>query len=142
MAELLRPEPLSRVAFEAAIRQALPHLSRADRLAASPLLGTALVAAGTPDPVAGLQAVMRSTVAALGQESRGQEHRRVLERTYLRGVPSQEAAAELLQLPFSTYRRHLAKATERLIEVLWSIEIGERPAAPGRPGTEPEMGSE
>jgi hypothetical protein len=142
MAELLRPEPLSRAAFEAAIRQALPHLNRADRLATSPLLGTALVVAGTPDPVAGLQAVMRSTVAALGLESRGQEHRRVLERTYLRGVPSQEVAAELLQLPFSTYRRHLAKATERLIEVLWSIEIGERPAAGDRAGTEPEVSSE
>ena len=36
-----------------------------------------------------------------------------------------EAAAEVLGLPFSTYRRHLAKALEQLTDVLWAVEIGE-----------------
>jgi len=50
----------------------------------------------------------------------------VLNRTYLKPAPSQEAAASMLGLPFSTYRRHLAKAVDRLIDRLWSIEIDPR----------------
>jgi DNA-directed RNA polymerase specialized sigma24 family protein len=48
----------------------------------------------------------------------------VLTRTYLKGAPTQEAAAEVLGLPFSTYRRHLSKAVEQLTELLWAAEIG------------------
>lgn len=52
------------------------------------------------------------------------EDRRVLRRTYVARSPSQEAAAEQLGLPFSTYRRHLSQAVERLIERLWLVELG------------------
>lgn len=31
----------------------------------------------------------------------------------------------MLDLPFSTYRRHLAKTIERLTDLLWAVEIGE-----------------
>jgi hypothetical protein len=36
----------------------------------------------------------------------------------------QEAAAEALGLPFSTYRRHLARAIDGVTEALWAVEIG------------------
>jgi hypothetical protein len=42
----------------------------------------------------------------------------------VRAAPTQEAAAEVLGLPFSTYRRHLAKALDQVTELLWSVEIG------------------
>jgi hypothetical protein len=48
----------------------------------------------------------------------------VLHRTFVRAAPTQEAAAEVLGLPFSTYRRHLAKALDQVTELLWSVEIG------------------
>ena len=48
----------------------------------------------------------------------------MLTRTFLKGAPTQEAAAEVLGLPFSTYRRHLTKAIEQLAELLWADEIG------------------
>ena len=48
----------------------------------------------------------------------------MLRRTYLSPAPTQEAAAEVLGLPFSTYRRHLAKAVDELTERLWAREIG------------------
>lgn len=67
---------------------------------------------------------LRRTIAGLTDERGGAEHRRVLERTYLGGGPSQEAAAEVLDMPFSTYRRHLGRATDRLVEVLWALELG------------------
>jgi hypothetical protein len=30
----------------------------------------------------------------------------------------------VLDLPFSTYRRHLARAIDRLVDVLWAVEVG------------------
>ena len=52
---------------------------------------------------------------------------RVLDRTFVHAAPTQEAAADVLDLPFSTYRRHLAKAVDELTDVLWSAEIGQVP---------------
>jgi hypothetical protein len=115
-AELLRPAPLGREAFAEAVRVALRDANRPDRLAASPLAGTALA----PD----LRAALLTGIARVGEEPKGEPLRRVLERTYLCGTPSQEAAAEVLGLPFSTYRRYLARATARLVDVLWAVEVG------------------
>jgi hypothetical protein len=44
---------------------------------------------------------------------------RVLARTYLRPAPTQEKAAELLDLPFSTYRRYRDRAVEAITNSLW-----------------------
>ncbi|HVK36664.1 MAG TPA: hypothetical protein VM428_13505, partial [Microlunatus sp.] len=122
-AALMRPLPLTRTAFDAAVRAALRRLTRAGGLDGSELLTSGLVPPGVSDPPATLAEVLRGTIAELSTERGGAEHRRVLERTFLAGAPSQEAAAELLDLPFSTYRRHLARATDRLVEVLWAIEL-------------------
>ncbi len=129
--EMLRPLPLSHAAFAVAVRAALLEMGRPDRLAGSPLLGSALVPVEATDRVAALTASLSGGIRTLGNGRRGEEHCRVLERTYLKGASSQEGAAELLGLPFSTYRRHLAQALERLVEVLWSVEIGERPGPTG-----------
>ena len=115
-AELLRPAPLRRDAFDEAVRAALRELNRPDRLAAGPLAGTGL----GPD----LRGALLAGIARLADEPKGDLLRRVLERTYLRGAPSQEAAAEVLGLPFSTYRRYLARATGRLVDLLWAVEVG------------------
>ncbi len=135
--EMMRPAALSQPAFASAVKQALPELDRPDRLVHSALRDTALLDVGTSEPAAALRHLMLATITELEGERHGAEHRRVLERTYLRGAPSQESAAELLGLPFSTYRRHLSRAQARLVEVLWSVEIGERePAGAGLPAVE------
>lgn len=134
---LLPPAPLGRDEFDQAVRMALSVLRRPDRLADSPLLGSGLV----QRPDAGeLAAVLTGTIERLADEPKGAEHRRVLERTYLHGAPSQEVAADLLDLPFSTYRRHLALAVQRLCDVLWAVETGvvtpqtEQKVSSDRPG--------
>ena len=38
-------------------------------------------------------------------------------------APTQEAAAELLGLPFSTYRGHLTRGLERVTDLLWEREL-------------------
>jgi RecA/RadA recombinase len=116
---MLRPPPLSRAAFGAAVRAALPHLGRPDRLAGNPLVGGSL--GDTPDEV---RAAVEEAVDRLADEPKGDVLRSVLYRTFVRAAPTQEAAAEVLGLPFSTYRRHLAKALDQVTEVLWAVEIG------------------
>jgi hypothetical protein len=125
-ASLLRPPPLDRARFAAAVRSALPDLRRPGRLAASPLMGSSLAALSTAVEPGGasaerLRATIEGAIGCLGD----QPLEAVLRRTFVRGAPTQEAAAEVLGLPFSTYRRHLAKAVEQLTDVLWAVEIGE-----------------
>ncbi|WP_433383467.1 ATP-binding protein [Actinoplanes sp. CA-142083] len=117
-ASLLRPPPLDQAAFATAVRNALHDLPRAS---AGPLAGTAL----GPDP----RAAIISAIGTLGASPKGGPLQAVLNRTYLKGAPSQEAAASVLGLPFSTYRRHLAKAVDSLIALLWAAETGQDPAA-------------
>lgn len=107
------------------MRAALRDLHRDDRLAASPLLGSRLADGQEGCGVAGLRGTLLRGVAAVGRRPRGAGLQRVLDRTFVRAAPTQEAAAEVLGLPFSTYRRHLATALDELVELLWAVEIGE-----------------
>jgi hypothetical protein len=58
--------------------------------------------------------------------------------TYFQPAATQESAAERLGLPFSTYRYHLARGIERMVEWLWTLELrgttrsGGSPTAPSR----------
>jgi hypothetical protein len=116
---VLGPPPLSRAAFGDAVRSALQHLGRPDRLTGNPLIGTVLGADATE-----LRASLVAAVDRLAGDPKGDQLRAVLNRTFVRAAPTQEAAAEVLGLPFSTYRRYLAKAVDEVTEVLWSVEIG------------------
>jgi hypothetical protein len=124
-AALIRPPPLDRTRFGAAVRAALQTLHRPDQLATNPLLGSALAATPTGPTAAQLRATIETAVECLGNEARSDQLRAVLNRTYLRAAPTQEAAAEVLHLPLSTYRRYLAKALEQLTDLLWTVEIGD-----------------
>jgi hypothetical protein len=89
------------------------------------------LAATADGPTAGQ---LRTTIARLGEEPKGDRLRAVLHRTYLRPAPTQEAAAEVLDLSLSTYRRYLARALEQLTDLLWTIEVGDL-HLPARPGS-------
>ena len=124
-ARLLRPAPLSRTAFDEAVRSALRDLHRDDLLGASPLLGSRL---GTdvdgPSPAL-LRRSLTAGIDQIAREPRTAPLARVLDRSFLHAAPTQEAAAEVLDLPFSTYRRHLVRGLDRLTDLLWSVEIGD-----------------
>jgi AAA ATPase domain len=124
-ASLLRPPPLDRVRFAAAVRSALRDLNRPDRLAASPLMGASLAAAPGGPSAERLRVNLEDAVACLGDDPKGEQLRAVLQRTFVRAAPTQEAAAAVLGMPFSTYRRYLAKALEQVTDLLWAVEIGE-----------------
>jgi hypothetical protein len=114
--------------FDVAVRQALRDFHRPDLLARNPLVRTRLVAdAGSPD-AATLAAVVREAVDALAADPRDDRLHRAVDRTYLRGARTQEAAAAALGLPFSTYRRHLTRGVDRVVHRLWQRELGRAPS--------------
>jgi hypothetical protein len=110
-AELDEPDP----AFTAAVRAALRDLDRPDRLAANPLL-----AAGVAEGGPALRSAVLAAVESLRWHPRDQKLYRALHHTYVRPAVTQERAAALLGLPFSTYRRHLAQGLERVTAALWA----------------------
>ena len=116
---------LSHTDFDAAVRQAVRDLHRPDLLSLNPLLRTRLVAthAGASG-TAGLVELVRAAAASLGADPRSDKPFRALDRTYLRASRTQESAAAVLGLPFSTYRRHLRQGLEGVVARLWERELG------------------
>ena len=124
-AELQRPAPLSRPQFDEAVRAALRDLARPDRLGHNPLTDTRLVTGNADRLGTGLRQAILAGIGRVGEQRRNPTLGRVLDRTFVHPAPTQEAAAQVLDLPFSTYRRHLARAIDELTDVLWSVEIGQ-----------------
>lgn len=119
------PVVLSEPEFVEAVRQSLRDLLRPDLLARSPLLRSRCLRdrhgdAATP---VHLQALLREGAALLDTSARSRKLHRALWHTYFEPAPSQEAAAELLDLPFSTYRYQLGKAIDQLVAWLWQQEV-------------------
>jgi len=133
---VVTPEPgedapvlvLSQPEFEESVRAALREVSRPALLAGNPLLRSRLVllasndtaSAGSPEVLASL---VRAAVESLRGDLRDEKLYRALDRTYLRPAMTQERAAEVLGLPFSTYRRHLSQGVGRIVSLLWHDEV-------------------
>ena len=122
---------LSQQEFAAAVGAALRDLTRPDRLRGNPLTQSRLVMsrspqtaqAGAADRAATLAALVHEAADTLQASPRDLKLYRALAHTYLQPAATQEQAAELLDLPFSTYRRHLKAGVLRLTEILWQLEL-------------------
>lgn len=119
---------LTRDVFGEAVRDALRSAVRSDVLRQNPLVRTRLVATRAEEsgeaPEAVLLALMRRAAEALNTGPRAQKMYRALHATYFSPALSQERAAEDLDVPFSSYRRHLRAGIEAVIEALWQQELG------------------
>jgi hypothetical protein len=116
---------LAQAEFGEAVRQALRNYARPDQLATNPLMRTRLVAA-TIDQAASpatLQALVREAASTLMANPKTMKFYRAIWHTYIEPAPTQERAAELLGLPFNTYRYHLTQGIERIIDWLWQREL-------------------
>lgn len=116
---------LSQTEFEEAVRQALRDYTRPDLLAANPLMRSRLVveAAAPPAVPATLQTLLQEAAATLTGNPKDEKLYRAIHHTYLDPAPTQEQAAEQLNLPFNTYRYHLANGLKRIAEWLWQREL-------------------
>jgi hypothetical protein len=123
---------LSAAEFSGAVRQALGDFTRPSLLTSNPLVRSRLVTervdsdSGSVDRVEALRALLKEFASKLQSNPRDEKLYRALDHTYFHPAPTQEIAAEQLDLPFSTYRRHLTAGIQRLTEMLWQQEIGER----------------
>jgi len=121
---------LSEADFVAAVHDALRVIARPEALRTNPLLRSRLIVertgsgAAAQERAAALRSVVIEATERLRETDREAKLYRTLDRTYLRPAPTQERAAEVLDLPFSTYRRHLKTAIEAVAGHLWSLEIG------------------
>jgi hypothetical protein len=132
---------LSEGEFQSAVRSALRCYTETDALRTNPLIRSRLVversradaatAVASTDGVqtvariATLRALIHEAVASLQNTPRHARAYRPLYHTYIQPAPSQERVAEMLDLPFSTYRRHLGEGIAEVTHLLWLREIGE-----------------
>lgn len=121
------PSPaLSRPEFSAAVRSALRDLTQPRALELNPLRHSRLVA----DHGMTLRDVLANAVACLVTERGGDKALRVATVAFMEGAPTQEGAARRLNMPYSTYRRHLTTAISRIEETMWRHEETGLPLLP------------
>ena len=70
-----------------------------------------------------LQSLLQQAVTSLNANPKDAKFHRALWHTYLEPAPTQERAAERLNLPFNTYRYHLSNGLERVTAWLWQKEV-------------------
>ncbi len=116
---------LSKADFVEAARDGLRELHRAEALAANPLMRSRSLRdrAGERAKPEDLRDLLEQAIDTLRANPRDEKLHRALARTYVRPARTQELAAEALGLPFSTYRRHLKRGVERVVEWLWQREL-------------------
>jgi hypothetical protein len=120
-AYLVRPPPLDRTSFGAAVRAALPDLRRPDRLATNALVSSSL--AGDPDS---LRHTIEAAIDVMRDEPKGETLSAVLRRTFVRAArhhrrpPPRRSGCRSARTGVT-----IAKAIEQLTDLLWAVEIGE-----------------
>jgi hypothetical protein len=114
--------------FAAAVKEALRSLHHPQALLHNPLLASSMAQTelrehpeSRPDEI--LRGLILEAAHDLESDPRADNQYRVRNRTYLRPAPTQEKAAELLDLPFSTYRRYRDRGIEAIADWLWERDI-------------------
>ena len=112
------PPVLEPEAFKLAVRQALKHFTRPDRLRKNPLLSMCAGGKGEAEFVDALRAAIIEASASLRDTPRTARYDDILQHSYIRPAVSQLAAAETLNMAPSTYYRHLTTAVDLLTGAL------------------------
>jgi hypothetical protein len=125
-AELVLSEP----EFTEAVKAALRDLRDIRRLSTNPLLRSRVVRAAAAHAAAdgtavteALRGLIGQAAASLRDNPREADLYRVIDRTFVRPAPTQERAAEMLGLPFSTFRRYRNRGVQHIVRWLWQREV-------------------
>ncbi len=120
---------LSEPEFTEAVGEALRDYARPGSLHQNPLLRSRVVVeritenATNAERVTALQSLVKEACEALQASPREAKYYRALYHTYLHPAATQEQAAELVDVPFSSFRRHLKIGLSRVEEILWQREL-------------------
>lgn len=120
---------LSEEEFGESLSDALKNLHNNNQLQQNPLLRAKLVVqeAGEDAPDARRIAVLKEKILTLLKDIEASpvdgKYHRVLYRTFVNPVGSQEKTADFLNMSFSTYRRYLQAGVQRMVELMWAREL-------------------
>lgn len=120
---------LSEDEFGQSVAEALRSFHNRDELNTNPLSRSRLVIrhcgedASAADRIAQLKQSIESAMTYMEESPVDGKYHRVLYRTFINPVGSQEKTADFLNMSFSTYRRYLKSGLERMTEILWREEI-------------------
>ena len=116
--------------FVSRVKQALRDFCDDDLLSANPL-SKCRVAHDVPGSHAvPLRGALELAAESLTRSGKDETLHAALKLTYLDPTRTQEEAAELLGVPFSTFRRHLGAGIERVSAWLWEREVHGYPQQP------------
>ena len=122
------PLVLSRDDFAEAVRDALRAYTDDDALRKHPLSRCRVVRdAGWASDEPRLRSVLGRAVAQLDQSEKNEHLHHTVRLTYCDPGRTQQQTAELLGVPFSSYRRHLGAGIDRLTAWLWEREVNGYP---------------
>lgn len=119
---------ISEAGFLEATGEALKYMANPKKLTGNPLLRCRFVTLHTSSDHSDINLALTladkltNAVASLEQSPKDETLHRVLYRTFINPVGSQEQTADFLYMSFSTYRRTLKKAIERIADMLWVEE--------------------
>lgn len=120
---------LSEEEFNESVQQAIKSYHQSDLLLASPLLKSKLVLKKATkemkeyDKIKILKSCIDITLKEIEDSPVDGKYYRILYRTFINPVGSQEKVADYLNMSFSTYRRYLKSALDKLVRLLWNQEM-------------------
>lgn len=121
---------LNETEFSEGVTEALRHFHNSNQLIQNPLIRSRFVMLGTgadssdAERVGTLRDKILAAVKEIEESPVDGKYHRVLYRSYINPVGSQEKTADFLNMSFSTYRRYLAAGSQRIAEMLWAEELG------------------
>ncbi|MBP6826538.1 MAG: ATP-binding protein [Saprospiraceae bacterium] len=120
---------LSETEFSESVTEALRHFHNNNQLIQNPLIRSKFIVhrTGTDtsdgERIGALKDKILAVIKEIEESPIDGKYHRVLYRTYINPVGSQEKTADFLNMSFSTYRRYLAAGTQRVAETLWAEEV-------------------
>jgi hypothetical protein len=123
------PDILSHDDLAAATNDLLRYFTRTYLLKDNPLLRSRLVlrrageGSNSTARTAALLNIVKDALETMRTSYQDIKFYRAVYHTYIQPAATQEQASELLDIPFSTYRRHLKAGVSRLVDILWQWEM-------------------
>lgn len=121
---------LSETEFSENVAEALRHFHSNTPLLQNPLIRSKFVvqSSGTEatdaERIGVLKEKILGVIKTIEESPVDGKYHRVLYRTFINPVGSQEKTADFLNMSFSTYRRYLQAGAQRVAEMLWAMELG------------------
>jgi hypothetical protein len=114
--------------FTDGIHDALKQVNNPKKIIGNPLLHSRFVQQANEDEPTEINLALTladkltKAIASLENSPKDEALHRVLYRTFINPVGSQEQTADFLYMSFSTYRRQVKKGVERVADILWLEE--------------------